>query len=516
LRVFETARTDVLVIGAGAAGIRAALAASEAGARVTLLGRGPVTTSGSTFSSLSGGWGIQALSGPERTRKSLEEFYDEVIEAGLGLCDPKLVRILVEESGPRLEDLRSYGLLLRKDHEGKALRAKGCFSGYERAYLTRDMGNIRRTFQAMVRASRSKILIGRASELIVHEGRCSGAWILTPDRRIIRVTAAAVVLATGGGAGLFADHLVTDSEAGEGYVLAHGAGAVLKNLEFIQFMLGTKENGVRRFLPLSDLAEPGRLLDDGDRDVLVEYIPDEEDRRRAAQERTSHHPFSSRDRSRLIDVAVATARRAGRRVFWRGADTPCSRLEVVHLAHAFNGGAAIDERAETTMDGLFAAGEVAAGPHGADRIGGCMMTATQVFGERAGRFAAIRARQTASALPATPPPEELERTGEWGSGRSARELSRELFPLRQEAADRLSILRDEKGLLSFLARIEETKSFLDEEKDRSPLSAWSERRALTALRLIASHARERRETRGAHFRSDFPPDGNVLPHESFP
>ena len=106
--------TDVLIIGAGAAGIRAALAASEAGMEVVLVTKGAVTESGSTFSPVTKGWGIQALLGDERTDRNLNNFYDDIIRVGLGKCDPKLVRILVEESGPRFEGLLSYGVRFKK------------------------------------------------------------------------------------------------------------------------------------------------------------------------------------------------------------------------------------------------------------------------------------------------------------------------------------------------------------------------------------------------------------------
>jgi len=135
----ETITSDVLVIGAGAAGIRAALAASEAGAEVLMVEKGIPTQSGSTFSTLSQGWGIQALVGEERTDKNFESFYDDIIRVGLGRCDQKLVRILVEESGPRLEDLISYGIRLRKDSRGNHIRTKGCFSEFERPFLTEDI-----------------------------------------------------------------------------------------------------------------------------------------------------------------------------------------------------------------------------------------------------------------------------------------------------------------------------------------------------------------------------------------
>ena len=127
-----TLNTDVLILGAGAAGIRAALAACKEGAQVTIVSKGQVAESGSTFSNISKGWGIQALVQEECSNEDTENFYDEIIRVGLGECDSKLAQILVEESGSRVEDLISYGIRFRKDPTGNYLRVKGCFSDYRR------------------------------------------------------------------------------------------------------------------------------------------------------------------------------------------------------------------------------------------------------------------------------------------------------------------------------------------------------------------------------------------------
>lgn len=386
-------KTDVLVIGAGAAGIRAGLAASNAGVKVTLLAKEPVAASGSTFSAISGGWGIQALAGDERTEEKMEDFYNDIMRIGLGMCDPRLVRILVEESGPCLEDMISYGIRFRRDSTGNYIRIKGCFSEYKRAFITEDMQNIKQTFLSIIQRSSIKIVQGYAIDLIIRDNLCHGVLAIVEGSRLAMINAHATVLACGGGAAIFKDHLVSGEEIGDGYALSHRAGARLVNLEFIQFMLGLKNRNKRLFLPLGGLASSNMLLDPDGHDLLEIYIPDAEARCRAVEERQRHYPFSCRDSSYLIDIAVAGSRKADKRVFWKEACLQEDTTEAVHFAHAFNGGVKINEMAESTVSGLFAAGEVAAGPHGADRIGGCMMTATQVFGKRAGGFAAARAKK---------------------------------------------------------------------------------------------------------------------------
>ncbi|MGD9211782.1 MAG: FAD-binding protein, partial [Desulfobacteraceae bacterium] len=101
-------KTEVLVIGAGAAGVRAAVSARKYGVDTILVALDQVGRSGSTFSNISKGWGIQALVGEERTTDSLENFYEDIIQVGLGCGREKLIRILVEESGSCLEDLLAW------------------------------------------------------------------------------------------------------------------------------------------------------------------------------------------------------------------------------------------------------------------------------------------------------------------------------------------------------------------------------------------------------------------------
>ena len=189
----ETIVTDVLVIGAGAAGIRAALAASESGVEVLMVTKGQVSHSGSTFSTLSGGWGIQALFGDERNNENSEAFFKDIMRVGLGRCDPKLVRILVEESGPCLEDLISYGIPFKKDSQGRYIRARGCFSTHKRAFLTEGLQNIREAFLSILRRSPVKIMGAYALDLITADGACWGAWVTTKAGEIVRINARATI-----------------------------------------------------------------------------------------------------------------------------------------------------------------------------------------------------------------------------------------------------------------------------------------------------------------------------------
>jgi fumarate reductase (CoM/CoB) subunit A len=497
----ETITTDVLVIGAGAAGIRAALAAFEEGADVFLVAKGQITTSGSTFSPISKGWGIQALVGSEQTDKNLKNFYDDIIRVGLGQCDLKLVRILVEESGPRFEDLIQYGIRFKKDTQGSFIRSKGCFSDDERAFLTEDLANIQQSFMSMLQRTSVKMIIGNILDLIIADDKCWGAWALTPDGELITIHAKATILATGGGAGLFNDHLVSDAEIGDGYALAYRAGAALNNMEFIQFMLGLKKEKERLFLPLFDIHKPGVLIDSKGRNLLEKYIADPQMRRKAIVERKKHFPFSCRDSSYLVDIAVAKERRNGEKVFWEDGSKLEEKPEVVHFSHAFNGGVKINEMAESTIPGLFAAGEVAAGPHGADRIGGCMMTATQVFGKRAGQFAAFRAKGDAILPNKIGIPAHIQKLVH----RKGSELKDPtLFEIVKQAREKLSrelmVVRDENGLSECLTSIESLIFSLKDTEVKNDQLYFKVKNVLLVGKLIALNAMNRNKSLGSHYR----------------
>ena len=287
----QTVKTDVLVIGGGAAGIRAALAAAEKGVAVTLVSILPLGEGGSSFQNLSGGWGIQALRGEERSDAALESFYDDILRVGLGVADPSLVRVLVEESGPCLEDLLNMGVRFKRDEHGAFIRVNGCFSNERRAFLTQRMENVQQSFVSAIRRSSVKTFSGEALQLLVTQGRCSGAWVLHESGTLFRIIAPATILATGGGAGIFRNRLVSEIQVGTGCALALEAGAEVRNMEFIQFMLVLQDPEQTSFLPLTQLSRDGCMTTESGLDILEAHIPNPSTRASAVACRQSHYPL---------------------------------------------------------------------------------------------------------------------------------------------------------------------------------------------------------------------------------
>lgn len=504
----ENIKTDVLVIGSGAAGIRAALAAYAENVDVVMIAKGRTTECGSTFSSFSGGWGFQALVGNERTDKNLNDFYNDIVNAGLGMCDERLVRILVEESGHCMENLISFGIRFKRDDKGNYIRLKGCFSKYERAFITECKQNINESFLSIIKRTSVRIIRGYVIDLVVSEGVCNGVIALTGKYHLIKIHSKATVLACGGGAGIFKNHFVSDDEIGDGYAMAARAGAKLTNLEYIQFMLGLKTKDSFSFLPLNELSEQGKMTDSRGIDLFEMSGFDHKTVVKAASAREKHYPFSCRDHSANIDIAVAGFQKTGNNeVFWdRSYDTD-NPVRVAHFSHAFNGGIKINEKAESSVQGLFAAGEASAGPHGADRIGGCMMTATQVFGKRAGIYAAKYAcKRGNNFFPET----KFEK---WIKQAKISENSYDLMPLseledmiKRTLSKHVMVIRTDKGLQLCKRNLDDYEKQLEQinTNDIICLKKYFELKSMISTgKLVTQSAIERKKSNGSHFREDF-------------
>jgi L-aspartate oxidase len=503
----DSISTDVLIIGAGAAGIRAAIAACENDGEVVMVADEDVAHGGSTFSEISKGWGMQALVGAEYTDENLEDFYDDIIRVGLGQSDPGLVRILVEESGARAEDLIFYGLRFKKGPDGNYMRAKGCFSQTERAFLTSNFANVRQTFSSILRRSPVRVVAGTATDLIMGEGICLGARLMLKPGEILQINAKSTILATGGGSGIFVDHLGNGGETGDGYALAHLAGAKLANMEFIQFALGLKNTESRKFFPLAEFSGSVKMIDSSGNDILRKYLEGGDRQDQIMKARQNHMPFSCRDSSGLVDIAVAKALRSDKKVYWQNGYPNSDFFRVVHFAHAFNGGIKINESAESSVPGLFAAGEVAAGPHGADRIGGCMMTATQVFGKRAGQFAAQRAK-TFRGMD-FPDICQNKDSGYPPSGTSGETLQA-IASIEHRAKTALGqyagVLRNKKGLMKCKKILETCAEQLSALGiiGLSNLSRYYKvRNMVITASLVTESALERKQSLGSHYREDY-------------
>ncbi len=506
--------TQVLVIGAGGAGLRAAIAARDAGADVMVVTKGKFCDSGATFQNINGEWGYQASTGVSSRQDRTENHFQEMVDLGLGMINNELAWLVAQNAYEKFTDLQAYGVRF-KSVEDKPLRVTGCFSNVERAFVTESLDNVRDSFYRVVDNRGVRHLENiEIIKLLVYEGCCVGALGVRGESEFVVISACATVLATGGGGGLFHRNLVPEGLNGDGYVLGYEAGASLINLEFIQIMLGVV-TPQEDFFPLKAFLDNPKILNCFDDEFLNEYYPENALLRRAYSVRAQHAPFSCRDEARHIDIAIAKEIISGKCTpkfaitakgerGKSGYQWPEEGLEVSYFFHSFNGGLLINYEAETGVKWLFAAGEVSGGVHGADRLGGDMMPACQVIGARAGKSAAIscdgppeqhRARLLADV--------EIGRIAEI-EGPDAIDFTETIDHLGWMMWKKCGIIRKEENLFSALRTINSLRDTLSGVKTKNVIERIAVEKRITLAEIILKAALRRRESRGSHYREDFP------------
>ncbi len=527
---------DVLVIGGGAAGIRAAIAAKDEGANVLLLNKGLLGRSGSSFYPLSPGWGIQAFSTEEEENDSPDVHLADILEAAQGVCSPHLARVLVADAPDRVQDLQRWGLPFEKKADGSYVRIRGCFSSRKRAFQVSGVEAIGQALRAQVERRQIPILeCSMAVKLIQEDGECLGAVAVDREGKASLLPAKATILATGGAGQLFRHNLNTPDITADGQALALEAGAEVENMEFFQIGMGLVSPLHRGlFLDRIFVFNPP-LSDRAGQEFLSAQTPARLKPSDCLRIRGYHYPFTTRYVSRYVDYAIYQRLLAGERgVFvdlrnvpreeligtplariwyeWllsAGFDPQASLLEITLCAHAFNGGLRIDDEGRTTVPRLFAAGEIAAGPHGADRLGGNMHAACQVFGARAGRAAAAIAashpqkkHHFSSLLAQTQ--KEVEAVRKRDSGFCAEEAHRRI---QQAMWEKVLVARSAASLQEALEELKAVKDRLSDIYLSSPgqlQMALSLKNMVTVGEVIVRAASLRKESRGGHSRLDFP------------
>lgn len=381
---FETRDADLLVLGAGLAGLRAAweACATRPSLRVAIAwqGRGPT---GSSFANPNGRLGLHL---PD-TDKARHAFVARVLRlAAPGFVDPALATALAEDATARFAELKDLGLSFQIGASGAIARYPSCFAQSEpNAVVFTDLGRAFSLFRDKAAAWGAAMWPQtRILRLLTDpdSGRVSGALLRGPDGFAV-VRAKTVVAALGGPAGLFALRGTGAGNRGESHALLAEAGAALVNEGWLQFMWTRVSD--RSFWPVQELARPGFAVmnPDGSPDSLSPELT------RLAAARAAHCPMSHGLPDAALDRFVLSrlGPDGGASIL-----APDGRLfQAAPMAHAGNGGARIDLSGRTSAPGLYAAGECASGMHGANRIGGAMVLACLVFGERAGRGAALEA-----------------------------------------------------------------------------------------------------------------------------
>lgn len=508
--------SDVLVAGSGIAGLMAALEAAEAGCTVTLL------TSARLFSGSSfypGTWGL-GLIGPEDTADQAD-LARTIQRVGCNMATDEMVNTFVAGIHPAIEQVRGMGVKLRRAVQKDQREYIPCFDHKGRDWNGLEFDSVRAVFSRRLQELGVQVLEHcQVLELTRRDGRVCGCVAL--HRQQLRaLSCRAFVLATGGYGGLFRYHLCTEDVAGVGQALALEAGCSLVNMEFMQMMPGYISPAPKTIFNEKTFRFVHMKTPDGG-----ELLPDAAERARLLDLRSGHGPFTSRLDSRQVDLALFRAFLADERgvevtysdalrtdppefittyLDWLRDAKGLTLDDPIHIgvfAHAANGGVVIAPDASTGVPGLFACGEVTGGMHGADRIGGLSTANGLVFGRKAGRSAA------AFCQDAPPPPSECT-----FQGLCCTDPADTLRAVQQLMFQNAMILRGEAGLQSALEQLEQLDAALERRPGSDPVAIARERTItaqLTTARCVLTAALLRRESRGSHFRTDFPQQDPAL------
>ncbi len=526
----ETIKTDVLVIGGGGAATRAAVEARLAGAEVTVVSKGTFGAVGTRGAGATSGaispFGIMAtpgwtgpLTGSEKALAHMiaaapDDAFLNVRQVGLGMADPKLVRVLIEDAAETRTRLLEWGTAFGEF----GIRSHG-------VPIVEALASQIRNMHIPIR---ERTMIAR---LLVRDGECMGALGVSEiNGDAVAIEAGAVIIGSGGDAGLFMLNMNPSCNTGDGYAMGFDAGAELMNMEFKQVFMGSVYPTVNMLT--SVLPPHVRLTNARGEEFLGSYLPEGASVEECLAQRQLHLPFSTRDPlSRYVDIAIMGEVKAGRGTahkgiyldrrdpriapypferneFWlyRGIDPAHELVETGVCHHSSLGGFRIDENAETTVAHLYAAGESAAGPHGVDRIGGHMLLASQVFGARAGRDAAGRKGKAAhldgKALKAAG--EKIEALRNRKGEQSPQNLKDRL---RESAYYNLLVARSAQGLNTFLSDVSAMRADASRLSVTTPASLVEALEVQNLLSLAEVEARvclERTESRGSHYREDYP------------
>ena len=520
--------TDVLIVGGGAAATMAAFECAEAGIRVIQATKGRATSGTTTVAR----GGFAAAMGKDDSPK---QHLAEVLEHGGELINPELAAVWTADIVDVVNDLRSWGAEFILDDKGD-LDLK-MFPGHTQARAVHHFdttGNM--VTKALSKKLRADDRIEKHSltsivDLVKEGTRIAGAWgVDYKTGTLVAYAVKEVILCTGGGSGLFYVNDNPPQVTGDGYVLGFRAGAPLLGIEMIDFQaMCCSPEELFGFAPHpTGFINAGAVFRNRDgEEFLKRYYPDTAEQSTRAEVILAMAREIHAGRAGLTGGIFMDATRVPKETILkqiphvyktclhRGIDITKTPLEVAPGSHTWLGGLEIDIDGKTPVTGLWAAGETAGGIHGGNRIGGSALSASLVFGRRAGRAAAATKNEPA------PPASIPDEAAEWLEGL----INRKEGPLYADVRRRCRMLAHEKlgsireagpcteaigeyGRLEFdeipQMRLSPEARHSDQARGQDLESALSVKNLALLGKLLATAALKREESRGAHFRLDFP------------
>lgn len=490
--------SDILVIGSGAAGLSAALHASRS-ANVLLLTRGALLESNSAWAQ----GGIAAAL--DRDDSPMLHIEDTLI-AGADLCDIPAVEALAQEAPSLMHEMTALGVPFEREDEDFVLGLEGGHSRRRIVHVGDTTGwALTSTLAARVKESKQITILEeyQAVDLIGGHDRCYGVLALDRSGSWHLLLASATILATGGAGALYGLTSNQPAALGEGIAMAYRAGAEVSDMEFVQFHPTVFRTRAGNGFLISEAArgEGAQLLTPSGQRFMLDYDPRGE---LAPRDVVARGIFAAMQREEsdhvLLDLTHLSAEYLKRRfptIYARccaeGIDPSRQPIPVAPAAHYLMGGIRTDLHGATSLAGLYAAGEcTCTGVHGANRLASNSLLECLVFGRRAAEAAlACRPPMVYPSLAAQPSarlPSLSSPPSDWRT---------QLASLLRED---VGLIRSEKGLRRAWQRL----SLFPLQVPNCDPDAFTAANAVLVARLITASALLRRESRGAHFRADFP------------
>ena len=504
----ERRSVDILVIGGGVAGFSAALAVPE-GQSVLIVTKEAAGTSSTARAQ----GGVAAVLGQQ---DSFESHRDDTLRVGAGLCDPEAVECVVSEGPERIHELINWGGHFDRDASGGlhlALEGGHSEKRVVHAHGDRTGLEVQATLIARLEAAPHVELLEHSFALDLlkdAQGKVAGAALQCASGPLV-VEAGATILATGGGGQLYRETTNPDIATGDGFAMALRAGAVLRDMEFVQFHPTTLYiAGSARHLITEAVRGEGAYLRDMRRErFMVNYHPRAELAPRDVVSRSIIlHMAASGDGHVFLDLTHLDPDLVSRRFPQLietcapyNLDVTTDLIPVHPSAHYFMGGVDTDNDGVTSVPGLFACGEVArTGLHGANRLASNSLLEGLVFGRRAG----LTAAQAESAAPAILNPGQFTLEG------SVMNIPDMRNSIQSVLWRDVGIVRNAEGLARASELLNSWSDYVCQCRFRDS-AGWELINILTTACAITDSALARQESRGAHFRTDFPDmqaDGN--------
>lgn len=497
------AETDFVVIGAGVAGLRAAIELAEAG-RVLVLAKKEVTNSNTQYAQ---GGIAAALSDEDEVSLHLQD----TLNAGDGLCNPEAVKILVEEGPPRIDELIAWGTQFDRNGTKLVFGREGAHSRNRILHAQGDSTG-REILRALFAKAQTLKHISVAefefsTGLLTEDGRVTGISLISDKGMPEEVSCSAVLLATGGMGQLYRNTTNPEVATGDGVAMAFRAGAEVSDMEFIQFhptALYLKK--APRFLLSEALRGEGAYLRNielgrfmGKYHPMGELAPRDVVARAIVHEMEVSHtkdPFVYLD---LTHLNAAKVQKHFPRIYAtcmeHNIDITEDLIPIRPAAHYSMGGVRTDLVGKSSIAGLYAAGEAAAtGVHGANRLASNSLLEGVVYGARAGKV--MRDELKPARPKAAGPPKAAYSNGPVDAG-----LEEVIGQIQDVMWNNVGIVRTRKGMQEAIQKLQELAPKLANPRTRRAYEAANLHVAGT---LVARSALAREESRGAHYRIDYP------------